>query len=95
MIQSSEAPLEQIFGEVQELTARLANLKNCFGNQFGTMLEHYWELQHLRTRFAEFKWRVEQLEQDNEWELKHDQDAIQVVWDDLKHTMDTLETAFS
>jgi hypothetical protein len=59
------------------------------------MLEHYWELQHLRTRTAELKWRVQQLEQDNEWQLKHDQEAIPVVWDDLKHTVDVLEAAFS
>jgi tRNA-dihydrouridine synthase len=95
MIQLSEAPLAQIFGEVQELTARLANLKKCFANEhFNAMLEHYWKLQHLRTRTAEFKWRVQQFEQDNEWQSKHDQDTIQ-VWDDLKHTLDVLEGAFS
>jgi hypothetical protein len=96
MIQTDEAPLAQVFGEIQELTARLANLRKCFANQsFNVMLEHYWELQHLRTRTAEFKLRVQQLEQNNEWQLKYDQQAIQVVWDDLKHTVDVLEAAFS
>jgi hypothetical protein len=29
-------------------------------------LEHYGELAYLRTRFAEFKWRIEQLEEDDD-----------------------------
>ncbi len=59
------------------------------------MLEHYWELQTLRSRFDEFKWRVQQLEDDDEVQLKRDQAAIQIVWNDIKHTVALLTAAFS
>ena len=56
-------------------------------------LEHYWELADVRSRFAEFKWRVEQLEEDDDLRLKRDQEVIEVTWNDLMHAVDTLLAA--
>jgi hypothetical protein len=53
-------------------------------------LEHYWELAHVRSRFAEFKWRVEQLEEDDDLQLNRDQEVIEATWNDLMHAVDTL-----
>ncbi len=96
MVEFNEAQLGQVFGEVQELTVRVELLKTHLSKQnFKAELEHYWELRSLRSRFAEFKWRVQQLENDNEVQLKRDQAAIQVVWNDIKHTVESLTAAFS
>jgi hypothetical protein len=53
-------------------------------------LEDYWELAHVRSRFAEFKWRVEQLEEDDDLQLNRDQEVIEATWNDLMHAVDTL-----
>jgi len=53
MVEFDEAPLGQVFGEVQELTARVKSLKTRLSKQnFNVVLEHYWELRSLRSRFA-------------------------------------------
>jgi aspartokinase len=95
MVEVDEPPVGQVFGEVQELTVRVESLKTRLSRQnFHVVLEHYWELRSLRSRFAEFKWRVQQLEDDNEVQLKRDQAAIQIVWNDIKHTVESLTADF-
>jgi len=51
-----EAYLDQVVGEVEDLAARVAQLKGRFAKQkVSVKLEHYWELEYVRTSFAEFK----------------------------------------
>jgi hypothetical protein len=47
----------------------------------------------VRSRFAEFKWRVEQLEEDDDLQLKRDQEVIEATWNDLMNAVDTLLAA--
>ncbi len=54
-----EAYLDQVVGEVEDLAARVAQLKGRFAKQkVSVKLEHYWELEYVRTSFAEFKRRI-------------------------------------
>jgi hypothetical protein len=49
--------------EKEVLCSRVSELKGRFAKQkVRVKLEHYWELEYVRTRFTEFKRRVEDLE---------------------------------
>ena len=50
-------------------------------------LEHYWELAHLRSLFAELKWRVQQLEEDDDLQLKRHQEVTEATWNELMHAV--------
>jgi hypothetical protein len=55
-----EAYLDRVVGEVEDLAARVALLKGRFAKQkVNVKLEHYWELEYVRTTFAEFRRRVQ------------------------------------
>jgi hypothetical protein len=56
-------------------------------------LEHYWELEYVRTRFAEFKHRIQELEDADDQEITRIQEAVEVSWKDLIHAVDTLLAA--
>jgi hypothetical protein len=85
---------DQVLGEVEDLASRVALLKGRFAKQkVSVKLEHYWELAHLRSLFAEFKWRVEQLEEDDDLQLKRHQEVIEATWNELMHAVDTLLVA--
>jgi hypothetical protein len=56
-------------------------------------LEHYWELEYVRTRFTEFKRRVEDLENAEDGELDRFQDSVEIAWKDLIQAMETLLAA--
>ena len=58
-------------------------------------LEHYWELAYIRSRFAEFKWRVEQLDEDDDLQLIRDQATIEASWNDLMQAINVLLAALS
>jgi hypothetical protein len=90
-MQLKEAYLERAVGEVEDLSARVALLKNRFARQkVNVKLEHYWELEYVRTRFAEFKHRIQELEDADENEIARIQEAVEVAWKDLIHAVDTL-----
>jgi hypothetical protein len=94
MLQLKEDYLDRVSGEVEDLASRVALLKGRFAKQkVSVKLEHYWELAHLRSLFAEFKWRVEQLEEDEDLQLKRDQEVIEATWNDLMHAVDMLLAA--
>ena len=58
-----DAYLDRVLGEVEDLSSRVLELNGRFARQkFSVKLEHYWELEYVRTRFTEFKRRVEDLE---------------------------------
>jgi len=89
-----ETYLERAVGEVEDLSGRVAQLKNRFARQkVSVKLEHYWELEYVRTRFAEFKHRIQELEDADELEIPRVQEAVEVAWKDLIHAVDTLLAA--
>jgi hypothetical protein len=89
-----EAYLDQVVGEVEDLAARVAQLKGRFAKQkVSVKLEHYWELEYVRTSFAEFKRRIEDLEDADDAQLAKFQEAVEAAWKDLIHAVDTLLAA--
>lgn len=89
-----ESYLDRVVGEVEDLAARVALLKERFAKQkVSIKLEHYWELEYVRTRFAEFKHRVRELEDADDVELAKMQEAVEVAWKDLIHAVETLLAA--
>ncbi len=94
IMQLKEVCLERVVGEVEDLASRVAELKGRFARQrVSVRLEHYWELEYVRTGFAEFKRRVQDLEFADDRELEKFQEAIEVAWRDLVHAVDTLLAA--
>jgi hypothetical protein len=82
---------DPVLGKVETLATRVHLLKERMAKQrINVKLEHYWELEYLRSRFGEFKWRVEQLEEDDELQLKRDQDVIEASWNELMRAVDIL-----
>ena len=89
-----EAYLDRVVGEVEDLASRVALLKSRFAQQkVSIKLEHYWELEYVRTRFAEFKRRVQELEDADDQEVARVQEAVEVAWKDLLHAVETLLAA--
>ena len=89
-----EAYLDRVVGEVEDLAARVALLKGRFARQkVSIKLEHYWELEYVRTRFAEFKRRVRDLEDADDLEIDRIQGAVEIAWNDLIHAVETLLAA--
>jgi hypothetical protein len=83
--------LDRVSKEVEELASRVAVLKGRFAKQkFSAKLEHYWELDYLRIRFAEFKWKVEALEEADDLQIERAQVAVQVAWKELTQAIDVL-----
>jgi hypothetical protein len=93
-MQLKEACLERVVGEVEDLASRVALLKGRFAKQkVSVKLEHYWELEYVRTRFAEFKRRVGDLEDADDVQAGRIQEAVDVAWTDLIHAVETLLAA--
>ena len=93
-MQLKEAYLGRVVREVEELASRVAILKARFARQkVNVKLEHYWELEFLRTRFAEFKHRVMDLEDAEDAQLPKMQEGVEVAWKDLINAVETLTAA--
>ena len=93
-MQLKEAYLDRVAREVEDLASRVAILKARFARQkVNVKLEHYWELEFLRTRFAEFKHRVMDLEDAEEAQLPKMQEGVEVAWKDLLNAVETLTAA--
>ena len=89
-----EAYLARVVGEVEDLASRVAILKGRFAKQkINVKLEHYWELEYVRTRFAEFKHRVMDLEDAEDSQLPKVQEGVEVAWKDLIDAVETLMAA--
>ena len=89
-----EAYLARVVGEVEDLASRVAILKGRFAKQkVNVKLEHYWELEYVRTRFAEFKHRVMDLEDAEDSQLPKVQEGVEVAWKDLIDAVETLMAA--
>jgi len=93
-MQLKEVYLGRVVREVEELASRVAILKARFARQkVNVKLEHYWELEFLRTRFAEFKHRVMDLEDAEDAQLPKMQEGVEVAWKDLINAVETLTAA--
>lgn len=91
-----EAYLENVAGDVENLSVRVALLKNSFARQkVNVKLEHYWELEYVRARFAEFKHRVQDLEDADDRDVPRAEEALESSWNELNHSVDTLLSALS
>ena len=86
-----EAYLDRVLGEVEDLSSRVLELNGRFARQkVSVKLEHHWELEYVRTRFTEFKRRVEDLENAEDGELVRFQESVEIAWKDLIHAIETL-----
>lgn len=93
-MQLKEACLHRVVGEVEDLATRVAELKTQFARQrVSVKLEHYWELEYVRTGFAEFKRRIQDLEFADDRELEKFEEAVDLAWKDLVHAVDMLLAA--
>lgn len=91
-----ESCLDHVLTEVEGLSAQVAVLKDRFAKQrVNVKLEHYWELEYVRTRFAEFKRRVQDLEDADDSELARLRDGVEVAWNDLSQAVETLLAALA
>jgi hypothetical protein len=91
-----ESCLDQVVLEVEDLAERVALLKDRFAKQkVSVKLEHYWELEYVRTRFAEFKRRVRDLEDADDSELARIQEGVEASWKELIHAVETLVAALA
>jgi hypothetical protein len=89
-----EAYLDRVTTEVEEVASRVALLKGRFAKQkVSVKLDHYWELDYVRTCFTEFKRRIQQLEDADDPELATIQENVDLAWKDLLQAVDTLMTA--
>jgi hypothetical protein len=94
IMQPREAYLDQVTTEVEDLSSRVALLKGRFAKQkVSVKLDHYWELEFVRTRFTEFKRRIEALEFAEEPELARFQENVDAAWKELMLAVDTLMAA--
>jgi hypothetical protein len=93
-MQRKEAYLDRVVREVEDLASRVVILKARFARQkVNVKLEHYWELEFLRTRFAEFKHRVINLEDAEDAQLPKMQEAVETAWKDLINAVEALTAA--
>jgi hypothetical protein len=77
--------------KLETLSAKVALLKDCLAKQrCSAKLEHYWELEKIRSSFREFKWRIEQLEGEDDSELGRHRQIIEATWTELVVTIDFL-----
>jgi hypothetical protein len=93
-MQLREAYLQRVVAEVEDLAAHVAVLKARIAKQkVSVKLQYSWELDYVRNRFADFKQRVQELEEASDESLEDAQKASELAWKDLQHAVDTLLTA--
>jgi hypothetical protein len=89
-----EGYLDRVLDEVGVLASRVALLNGRFAKlKVSVKLEHYWELENIRNRFAEFKRRVEKLADADDQEAARLQEAAEATWKDLINAVDMLLAA--
>ena len=93
-MQAREAYLDRVTTEVEEVASRVAQLKGRFAKQkVSVKLDHYWELDYVRGRFAEFKRLIQELEDADDAELARLQENVDAAWRELMHAVDNLAAA--
>jgi hypothetical protein len=93
-MQLKEAYLQRVVTEVEDLSERVAVVKARVARQkVSVTREHRWELEYVRNRFADFKRRVEELEEAEEDNLEEARTSSELAWKDLQHAIDALLSA--
>lgn len=93
-MQTKEAYLQRVVAEVEDLAGQVAVLKALIAKQkVSVNLQFNWELDYVRNRFAEFKRRVEELENADDAQLEEAQQTCELAWKDLEHAVNTLLAA--
>jgi hypothetical protein len=88
---AKEAYLDHTLKEVEELAGRVSLLKTMIAEQTtGAKLRRNSDLETIRNRFAEFKHRVEELEEAPEEKLESTREATELAWQDVKNAVDSL-----
>ncbi len=86
-----EAYLDHTLKEVEELAGRVNLLKSLLAEQTSlAKLKRNSELEAIRQRFAQFKGRVEELEEAPEERLEAIHEATELAWHELKQAVDSL-----
>lgn len=95
-MQLKEAYLQRVVTEVEDVAERVAMLKARIAKQkVSVTLQHRWELEYVRNRFADFKRRVEELEEATEDNLEEARKACALAGKDLEHAVDSLLSALA
>jgi hypothetical protein len=93
-MQLKEAYLQRVVTEVEELASRVTLVKARLAKQkVSVKLQYCWELEYVRNRFAEFKQRIEELEEASDEQIERAREATELAWKDLQHAVDTLLAA--
>ena len=93
-MQLKEVYLQNVVAEVEDLAGRVAVLKARIAKQrVSVKLQHQWVLDYVRNRFAEFKRRIEELENASDADREEARKASELAWKDLQHAVDTLLSA--
>jgi hypothetical protein len=89
-----EAYLQRVVAEVEDLAARVAQLKARIAKQkVSIKIQFQWELEYVQNRFAEFRKRVQELEDASDDGIEEAQQATELAWKDLQHAVDSLLAA--
>lgn len=95
-MQLKEAYLQQVVTDVEDVAESVAILKARIAKQrVSVTLQHRQELEYVRNRFADFKQRVEELEETTEDNLEEAGKVCELAWKDLEHAVDSLLSALS
>jgi hypothetical protein len=95
-MQLKEVYLDRVVVELEDLAVRVAQLKTRFAKQkVSVKLEFYWELEQVRSRFAEFKRHVEELEEVGDDHIEEAQLATEAAWKEVVDAVETLRAALS
>jgi hypothetical protein len=93
-MQLKDSYLERVIGKVENLSVRVALLRNRFARQkINVKLEHYWELEYVRTCFAAFDQRIKALEDAGDRDVARIEEDVELAWKDLIYAVDTLLAA--
>lgn len=93
-MQARNACLDRVTTEVEEVASRVAELKGRFAKQkVSVKLDHYWELDYVRSRFAEFKRSIQLLEGAEDPEFSRLQQNVDAAWKGLMQAVDRLMAA--
>jgi len=93
-MQMKEAYLQRVVAEVEDLADRVAQLKARIAKQkVSVNLQFNGELEYVRNRFAEFRKRIEELEDASDDRLEETHEAAELAWHDLQHAVDALLAA--
>lgn len=89
-----EERMDGVCEKVEDLSTKVALLKDRLAKQtFSIRLEHHWELENIRKGFAEFKWRIHQLDTDEDSQAARHRQALDAAWTELVQAIDVLLAA--